>query len=104
MTIQINTDNNIDGKESLNTYLKGLLTDSLSRFSNHITRIELHLTDQNGHKEGTNDQRCMLEARLEGMQPIAVSNQADTLDQAVKGSIEKLKSALDTTIGKLRNH
>lgn len=104
MIIQFNTDNNIAGSERLNEYFTTTLNESLNRFSNQITRLEVHLTDENSNKEGQNDKRCMLEARLEGIQPVAVTNNADTIEQAVKGAVDKLKSSLDTIIGKLRNH
>lgn len=104
MIIQFNTDNNIEGSERLNEYFTTTLSDSLDRFSNQITRLEVHLTDENSNKEGQNDKRCMLEARLEGIQPIAVTNNGDTIEQAVKGAVDKLKSSLDTVIGRMRNH
>ena len=44
----------------------------------------------------------MIEARLEGMQPVAVTNHADSIEKAVKGATEKLKAALDTVLGKLK--
>jgi hypothetical protein len=46
----------------------------------------------------------MIEARLEGMKPIAVTNHANTNEQAVEGAIEKLKTSLVTILGRLRNH
>jgi hypothetical protein len=54
--------------------------------------------------EGRKDIRCLLEARIEGMQPIAVSDQSDDIEQAVSGAIHKIKSALDTILGRLQNH
>lgn len=104
MIIQFNTDNNIEGSERLNAYFTTTISEALSRFNNHITRLEVHLTDENGRKEGKNDQRCMIEARLEGFQPIAVTNTADTIEQAVRGAIDKLKNSLDTVLGRLKNH
>ncbi len=104
MIVQFNTDNNIDGSERLNTYFTGVITDALSRFGSQITRIEVHLTDENGSKETKNDQRCMLEAKLEGLKPIAVTNHADTIEQAVKGAIDKLKASLESTLGRLKTH
>lgn len=104
MVIQFNTDNNIAGSERQNAYFTTALSESLSRFSNHITRLEVHLTDENSHKGGKNDQRCMIEARLVGLQPIAVTNHADTIEQSVSGATDKLKAALDTVIGKLKEH
>ena len=104
MTIQINTDNNITGSEELRVPLIALISEELSRFSLHITRLEVHLSDENGKKDGPNDIRCMMEARLEGRQPVAVTNLANTHDQAVEGAIEKLKTSLNTILGRLRNY
>lgn len=104
MIIQFNTDNNIDGSERLNAYFTTTISDTLERFSSHITRIEVHITDENAQKVGKNDQRCMIEARLEGRQPIAVSDNADTVEKALRGALEKLKASLDTIIGRLKDH
>lgn len=104
MTIQFNTDKNINGNEERSAPLVDFLTTDLARFSKHITRLEVHLSDENGHKEGQNDIRCLIEARLEGRQPIAVSSDANNGALAVRGASEKLKNALETVIGKARNH
>jgi len=104
MTIQFNTDDNITGSEELRAPLIALISEELSRFSQHITRLEVHLSDENGNKEGLNDIRCLLEARLEGRHPIAVTNLGNTHEQAVEGAIDKLKTSLNTILGRLRNH
>lgn len=104
MTIQLNTGKNLNIPESFSEKLEGLLTEELSRVSEHITRLEVHLSDENGIKDGQNDKRCMIEARLEGRQPIAVTADADTHEQSVAEAIDKLKNSLDTILGRLRNH
>ncbi len=104
MTIQINTDKNLSVHKAFEAQLDSLLSEELSRFSEHITRLEVHLSDENGNKQGLNDKRCMIEARLEGRQPIAVTDRANDYDLAVSGAIEKLKASLDTIVGKLRHH
>jgi len=104
MKIQFNTDSNITESKELRDSLIALISEALSRFSEHITRLEVHLSDENSHKDGMNDKRCLLEARLEGRQPIAVKNQANNLEQAVAGAVDKLKSSLDTIIGRSRNY
>ncbi len=104
MTIQINSDNNITGTEGLSNFVQSTIAETLKRFDEQITRIEVHLNDENSHKSGINDKRCMLEARLEGMQPVAVTAHGNTIQEALKGALDKLKSSLDTTIGRLRNH
>jgi hypothetical protein len=40
----------------------------------------------------------MIEARLEGMKPIAVTHQAGTLDLALNGAAGKLSRLLDSTL------
>jgi ribosome-associated translation inhibitor RaiA len=104
MTIQFNTDNKVTVSEELRAPLINLISEGLSRFSHQITRVEVHLSDENGDKQGLNDKRCMIEARLAGMKPIAVTHNANTHEQAVEGAVDKLKTSLDTTLGRLRNH
>src|SRR5665811_753997 len=104
MIIQLNTDKNLAGTEKLSAYVNSFISEELSRFSHQITRVEVHLSDENGPKEGLNDKRCTIEARLEGMKPIAVTNHANTHEEAVEGAVNKLKTSLDSVIGRLRNH
>jgi ribosome-associated translation inhibitor RaiA len=104
MTIQLNTDKTVSGDERQREYFAALITEELDRFQSHITRIEVHLSDENGTKEGPNDIRCLLEARLEGRQPIAATNQADTVEHAVSGAIKKLKASLDTIYKRSNRH
>lgn len=104
MLIQINTDNNIKGSEEAALTYTAMIESTLDRFSDRITRIEVHLSDENSAKDSPDDKRCMLEARLKGLQPIAVTHQADELDLAVSGAADKMKRSLETTLGKLRNH
>lgn len=72
--------------------------------TSNLTRIEVHLSDQNGIKDGHNDILCLLEARLEGRQPIAVSFKDDNIELAVSGAIKNLVAALKTILGRLKNH
>lgn len=101
MQVQVNTGNNITGSEELSSRVQGVVKDTLGRFGDRITRVEVHLNDVNGPKPGDDDNRCMMEARLEGLQPISVTDQAATLDQAVSGAAKKLQRSLDSTLGKL---
>jgi ribosome-associated translation inhibitor RaiA len=103
MHVQINTDSNIEGHEELAIRVKGVVESVLSRFSDRITRVEVHLSDQNGDKSGQDDKRCMLEARLEGRQPTVVTHQAASLDEAVDGAADKLKRFLESTLERLED-
>ena len=104
MQIQFNTDNNISGTDQLKEKLIAILTDSLSRFSDRITRLEVHLSDENGKKTVGNDKRCMLEARVENLKPIAVTSDAKNIEQAVNTAAEKLSAALNTSLGKIKTY
>ncbi len=100
MQIQVNTDHNIEGHEALTAYVTKSLESALGRFSKHITRVEVHLTDENADKGGEQDKRCMMEARLEGRQPIAVTDSASTLDKAMHGAMHKLTKLIESTLGR----
>lgn len=104
MTIQFNADKNLHVHEAFGAKLEDQLSNELSRFSEHITRLEVHLSDENGPRSGENDKKCLLEARLKGRQPIAVSDMADTYELAVNGATEKLKKSLDSIVEQRRNH
>lgn len=104
MQIQINTDKNVSGSEDLIASSTTLVSEELSRYSQQITRVEVHFSDEDGNKDGLNDKRCMVEARLAGMNPIAVTNQANTHEEAVFGALDKLKTSLKTITGRLRNY
>jgi ribosome-associated translation inhibitor RaiA len=104
MQIQINTDSNIEGYTGLTSHVRNTVDDALSRFKEQITRIEVHLSDENSNKKETkDDMRCMMEARLAGKEPLAVSHTAATTHQAVDGALDKLTRLLDSTLGKQRD-
>ncbi len=98
MHIQVNTDSNIQGREGVASHVRGVVESALSRFSDRITRVEVHLSDQNSVKSGQDDKRCMMEARLEGRQPIAVTHDAGSLVDAIDGAAERLKRTLESML------
>jgi hypothetical protein len=102
MQIQINTDSNIEGDEKLAQQVEAVVRDALQRFTAKITRVEVHLADENSNQKfGAEDKRCLLEARPAGHQPIAVSHEAATTELAVEGALERLTHLLDTTLGRM---
>ncbi len=102
MKIQMNTDHNIEGHAALGTYVNSVVEDALSQTSDRITRVEVHLSDENSDKKhGKDVMRCVMEARLEGLQPVAVTHHAETLHQAVDGAADKLYRLIDSTLGRL---
>ncbi len=100
MKIQVNTDAHIDGHEQLSEGVTRTVSHVLKRFQDHVTRVEVHLSDLNGEKGGQPDKRCVMEARLEGRQPVAATDVAGSLDQAVRGAVEKLARLIDSQLGR----
>ena len=104
MTVQINADNNLSVHEDYSKKLEDTISKDLSRFDEIVTRIEVHLSDENGSKDLPNDKKCLLEARLKGRQPVVVSALGNTYDQALKGATDKIKASIDTITGRLKSH
>lgn len=100
MHVQVNTDARIQGGDSLVREVEAMVRDALGRFADRITRLEVHLSDVNSLKSGE-DKRCVMEARLAGLDPVAASDRAATLRQAIGGAAGKLERALDSTLGRL---
>ena len=64
MQIHVNTDHHIAGHEPLAARVRSAVERALSHFSAHITRVDVHLSDENGDKRGRDDKRCVMEALL----------------------------------------
>lgn len=103
MQINVNTDKTVERHAGLDAHVQSVVTAALDRFAEQITRVEVHLSDNQGHKSADGDNRCLMEARVTGYQPIAVSDHAATLHQAIGGSADKLKRAIDSALGKLQD-
>ena len=104
MQVLVNTGNGIENKESLERWAGQFLNESLARFKQDITRVEVQLSDESSGRKGATDTRCMLEARLTGHDPVAVSHYAETQDEAFRGATQKLMRAIEHIFGKLDRH
>lgn len=94
MQVLVNSDLHMD----LTERVQGVLEGRLERFEGRITRVEVALSDLNSRKLGERDQRCIMEARLGGMQPIAVSHEAPTLTEAIHVAADKLERAVEDAL------
>ncbi|GAB2871295.1 HPF/RaiA family ribosome-associated protein [Pseudoduganella ginsengisoli] len=104
MQINVNCDKTIERHAGLDSHVQTVVETAISRFSEHISRVEVHLSDNKGEKSLDGDNRCLMEARVNGLQPVAVSDHAATLHQAINGAADKLKRALDSALGKRSDH
>ncbi len=104
MQIQVTTDHNIGTGEHLIGQVEADVEAALSRFRDRLTRVEVHLGDENAAKFGTNDKRCALEARPRGQKPVGVTHHAATLEAAWNQALHKLANLLEHRFGKLDHH
>ena len=81
MNIQINTGHNIKGNKALSTKFSSTIKSELIHFSDHITKVEVHMKDE----------------------PIVVTDHADNLNQALNGAIDKLISMIESILGRQRD-
>ncbi|MDO8883189.1 HPF/RaiA family ribosome-associated protein [Pseudotabrizicola sp.] len=103
MQIIVNTDDKIEGNDAMLDSIRAQVDDALSRFADQITRAEVHLSDENGAKGGGEDNRCLLEVRPSGQQPVAVTHQAASPQEACDGALQKMVNKLQSTFGRQTN-
>lgn len=104
MKIQLNTDNHIQGSVPMAEWVDTIATQYLGRFENDLTRLEVHLSDANGAKHGSDDKHCAIEARLRSEQPIGVSHSDEDVEKALRGACTKLRTRLDQIMDQKRDH
>jgi len=101
MTIQINTDKNIEGSQLMENYYTERLQEGLKHFSELLTRLEVHVADLNADKGGADDIQCRIEARVRNQDPIMVEARAEDQEAALNGAIDKLQGVMRKVKGKL---
>jgi len=104
MQIQINTDKNIEGNEAFADHVRNVVEHTLSHYADQLSRVEVHMGDMNAAKTGQQDHSCTMEARPNGMDPVAATNKAANSHMAVEGAAQSLANLLRTRFGKLHHH
>lgn len=101
MFIQIHSDNQVESDGDRDGRLEEQIRQRLARFEGRITDVEIHVADVNGPRGGHSDLRCTLEARVNGIPPLAVTEEGDTVERAVIGAAKKAVRALESQLGRL---
>jgi hypothetical protein len=112
MQVLVNSDHHIPGGEDLTLRVQGVVAGRLDRFAGCISRLEVYLEDLQsgapgvragplGERDTRRTLRCLMEARVAGMEPIVVSHEAPTLTEAIHVAADKLERALERAFGKL---
>jgi ribosomal subunit interface protein len=103
MQIQISSDKNISMHNKLSNLIQSDLNRILNRFKDQLTRVEVHLSDENGDKAGAQDKRCRLEVRHKRHQALAVTNDSSDISSAVTGAAAKMQRLLISTFGRIQD-
>lgn len=96
MQIQLQTDRNIEHNVGLEDHVKGVVRKSLLPFRDHVTRVEVHLSDVNSKKTSEQDKRCVMEFHMTGLHSMAVTAQADTVHHVLDSAAKKLRQAVSS--------
>jgi hypothetical protein len=106
MDIQVRTDYHVDGDQGLIAYVEQQVSTGLGAFSEKITSVQVHLSEESGARKGPHQLRCVLEVRLGGHAPAVVTRRGTTKDVVVHGAVvdmhhvhERLYGRLDTRHG-----
>jgi hypothetical protein len=103
MQILINSDNQVDLTAGQVEQWQTEIASSLERFRDWITRVEVHLTDQNSQaKGGSDDIRCLMEARPASKQPVSIEVRSASVDRAIREATKTLERRLSGIVEKAR--
>ena len=86
--------------DRLNSHIEEVIEHHLHKYEEHITRVEVHVGDTNGHKPGENDKRCMMEARAKGLPPVVSEAHAGDIYNAVRDAGTKLERVLERRLAR----
>lgn len=100
MLVLLNTDQPAEDFDSLSTHVTAVVDEALMHHRDHITRVEVHLGDEIGEKPTPAHKRCMMEARLDGRKPIAVTQHGSTTESALHAAARSLAKAIEGVIGR----
>ncbi len=104
MQIQFNSDSSVMGTENVAERIEAMLHQKLARFEDRVTRLEVHVSDENAHKGGDDDKTCTIEARPRGGKPIGVTEHAAKVDDAARKAANTLVQRLERILGKGEKH
>ena len=103
MEIQVHTDHTIHGHEAFLSQIKQEVQDAMGHLAEHLTRVDVHLSDETGPKISANAFKCLIEARIKKHQPVSVRVHAETANEAVRDALRKLVGLIDAVRGRIQD-
>ena len=103
MQIQVHF-SDIQNSWAINNHIHQHLAQAIKTGLDQITRIDVHLHDDSGpNKSGTNDKRCLIEARLAGMQPLMIEQRGNDMYAVINQATRKLQQTLQKAKSRRRD-
>lgn len=104
MQFQFNSDSSVMGTADVASRIEQQVRQRLARFEDRLTRLEVHVSDVNGRKAGSDDKHCTIEARPRGGRPIGVTGKAADVDAAARIAAGTMAERLERVFGKADRH
>jgi len=104
MQFQFNSNSSVMGTENVAERIEAMVRQKLARYEERLTRVEVHVADENGSKHGGDDKHCTIEARPRGGKPIGVTEKAAKVDDAARKAANTLAQRLERHFGKGEKH
>jgi len=101
MIVQINA-GDVESSDALRHHVHDAVEDALKHVAEKVTRVEVHLRDDNASKSAADDKRVTMEARIAGQPPLVVEHATDDLYKSITETASKLGRAVSTKLEKLR--
>ncbi|MCP3915300.1 MAG: HPF/RaiA family ribosome-associated protein [bacterium] len=99
MQIQINAPHE-SLSDAVTEWIETSVNKALAPRAEQLTRVEVHLQDQNAQKGGI-DKRCLIEARPRGMDPLVAEHVDVGIREACRGALDKIQRVLEKRFGRL---
>ncbi len=80
--------------EAISARVEAEVANALKHWQERITRVEVHLHDDNGPLKGGVDKRCTMEARLAKQTPVFIEHSARDMYEAITKAAGKLERAV----------
>lgn len=101
MDFIFNTDNQLPGSADNAGSVERLVRERLNpRFAHRLSRVEVHLRDLDGERNGGDSIEATIEARPRGSAPVSASDRSRNSGAALRGALNKIVARLDSDFGK----
>jgi len=85
----------LERTEAIDTHAREAAEKQLGRLSSRLTRLEIHIADENAKKSGPDDKRVLIEARPKGGDPQVVESHGSDLYKTIDDAAAKMHRLLE---------